>query len=177
MSKESSKIGKAKNAKPFPNSFTDEFLYTIDRGRRINFPAAFRRALSEESKDRVVVARGLDGCLLIYPKDVWEVRRVEFNQSPYAPKLQRRLQRELFHGAKESTFDSQGRITIPPRLMKLAKLEKEALIIGMGDRVELWNPAIYEEYLSQDDQAVETILEEFITRSTAKSGDDSKNKE
>lgn len=175
-------MGKTKNSNPFPNSFTDEFLYTIDHRGRINFPAPFRRALSEKSKDRVVIARGLDGCLLIYPKDVWEVRRLEFNQSPYTLKLQRRLQRELFHGAKESAFDSQGRITLPSRLMKLAKLEKEALIIGMGDRVEVWNPAVYEAYLSQDEKAVESILEEFITDSKnpldspAKSNDDSKHK-
>ena len=131
MSKEENKKRRTAGQNPFPNSFTDEFLYTIDHRGRINFPAPFRRALSGESRDRVVVARGLDGCLLVYPKDVWEERRREFNQSPYAPRIQRRLQRELFHGAKESIFDAQGRITIPPRLLKLAQLEKEALIIGL----------------------------------------------
>ena len=170
MSQQSGTKGK-KIPNPFPNSFTDEFLYTIDHRGRINFPAPFRRALSEDSKDRVVVARGLDGCLLIYPKNVWEERRKEFNQSPYAPRIQRRLQRELFHGAKESSFDSQGRITIPSRLMKSANLEKEALIIGTGDRVELWNPSNYERYMSTGDQAVEGLLEEYITRSKKTPGD------
>ncbi len=149
---------------PYPNSFTDEFRYTIDHRGRINFPAPFRRALSEESRDRVVVARGLDGCLLVFPKDVWEQHRREFNQTPYTPGQQRRLQRLLSMGAKESAFDSQGRITIPPRLMQLAKLEKEVLIIGMGDRVELWNPDVYDRYISESDQTVESILEEFLTR-------------
>lgn len=167
---------KAPGKNPFPNSFTDEFLYTIDHRGRINFPAPFRRALSDASRDRVVVARGLDGCLLVYPKDVWEERRREFNQSPYAPKIQRRLQRELFHGAKESTFDAQGRITIPPRLLKLAQLDKEALIIGMGDRVEIWNSSVYDKYLSQDEQAVESILEEFITRSSSSPKNDTDSK-
>ncbi len=150
---------------PFPNSFTDEFRYTIDHRGRINFPAPFRRALSEESHDRVVVTRGLDGCLFVFPKDVWEKHRREFNMTPYTPQQQRRLQRLLTQGAKESTFDAQGRITLPPRLIELAQLDKEVLIIGMGDRVELWNPQVYERYISESDQTVEAILEEFLTRS------------
>lgn len=156
---------------PFPNSFTDEFRYTIDHRGRINFPAPFRRALSEKSKDRVIVARGLDGCLFVFPKDIWESHRQEFNQTPYTPAQQRRLQRLLAHGAKESVFDAQGRITIPPRLIQLAQLEKEVLIIGMGDRVELWNPDIYAQYFGESDQTVESILEEFLTRPPRDRGD------
>jgi MraZ protein len=156
---------------PFPNSFTDEFQYTIDHRGRINFPAPFRRILSEDSQDRIIVARGLDGCLLVFPKDVWENHRREFNETPYTPAQQRRLQRLLAHGAKESSFDSQGRITIPPRLMQLAQLEKEVLIIGMGDRVELWNPGVYDRYISESDQTVESILEEFLTRPSQSKGD------
>ncbi|TKJ41480.1 division/cell wall cluster transcriptional repressor MraZ [candidate division LCP-89 bacterium B3_LCP] len=171
MSKEpEKKTGKGKS-NPFPNSFTDEFLYTIDNRGRINFPAPFRRILSDASKDRVVIARGLDNCLLIYPRDVWEVRRKDFNPSPYASRNQRRLQRELLHGARESSFDSQGRISIPSRLMKLAKLEKEALIIGVGDWVEVWNPSVYEQYLAQTDQQVESILEDYANRSSSSTSD------
>lgn len=162
---------KGKNPNPFPNSFTDEFLYTVDHRGRINFPAPFRRALSEESKDRVVVTRGLDGCLFIFPKDVWENHRSEFNRTPYTPQQQRRLQRLLAQGAKESAFDAQGRITLSPRLIELAKLDKEVLIIGMGDRVELWNPNVYKRYVAESDQTAESILEEFLTRSLANSGE------
>ncbi|MBU0518076.1 division/cell wall cluster transcriptional repressor MraZ [bacterium] len=155
---------------PFPNSFTDEFTYTIDNRGRVNFPAPFRRALSTAACDRVVVARGLDGCLFVFPKDVWEARRREFNQSPYTPTQQRRVQRLLAHGAKESAFDAQGRITIPQRLMELAKLEKGVLIKGMGDRVELWNPDVYDAYLNDSDQTVEAILEEFLSTSPGNLG-------
>ncbi|HDH57581.1 MAG TPA: division/cell wall cluster transcriptional repressor MraZ [Bacteroidetes bacterium] len=162
-----SSTGGEGNPNPFPNSFTDEFLYTLDHRGRINFPAPFRRALSERSRDRVVVTRGLDGCLFVFPKDVWENHRREFNRTPYTPQQQRRLQRLLAHGAKESTFDAQGRITLSPRLIEMARLEKEVLIIGSGDRVELWNPDVYERYISESDQTVESILEEFLTRSLA----------
>jgi len=155
----------------FPNSFTDEFRFTIDHRGRINFPAPFRRTLSEGSKDRVVVARGLDGCLIVFPKDVWERHRRDFNRTPYSPQQQRRLQRLLSYGAKESAFDGQGRITLTPRLIELAKLEKEVLIVGMGDRVELWNPEIYEKYISDSDQTVESMLEEYLTRSGSDPGE------
>ncbi len=164
MSPDAVKNEDGKERNPFPNSFTDEFRYTIDHRGRVNFPAPFRRALSDESKDRVIVARGMDGCLLVFPKDVWEQRRRDFNKTPYSPQQQRRLQRLLSFGAKESAFDGQGRITLTPRLIELAKLKKEVLIVGMGDRVELWNPDIYEQYISESDQTVESILEEYLTR-------------
>ncbi|MCX6640488.1 MAG: division/cell wall cluster transcriptional repressor MraZ [bacterium] len=158
---------------PFPNSFTDSFDYTIDHRGRINFPAPFRRALSEESKDRVVITRGLDGCLFVFPRDVWEKHRIEFNRSPYSPEQQRRLQRLLASGARESTFDAQGRITIPPRLVAMAQLEKDVLIIGMGDRVELWNPAIYDKYIEVGEDTVESILEKFLAGASGKPEDGS----
>ncbi|MFH1862217.1 MAG: division/cell wall cluster transcriptional repressor MraZ [bacterium] len=156
---------------PFENSFTDEFRYTIDHRGRINFPAPFRRALSKASRDSVVVARGLDGCLLVFPKDVWEKHRAHFLSSPYESlEKQRLLQRLLNYGAKESTFDAQGRITIPPRLRELAKLDKEVLIIGIGDRAELWNPEVFEAYLSRADKTVEKLLEEQLTRQQFNTG-------
>jgi MraZ protein len=171
MSPNSPKNPKKESSNPFPNSFTDEFLYTIDHRGRINFPAPFRRALSDGCRDRVIVTRGLDGCLFVFPKDVWEEHRKEFNRTPYSPTQQRRLQRLLAHGAKESTFDSQGRISLTPRLIELAKIEKEVLIVGMGDRVELWNPEIYEKYMSEGDQTAENILEEVLTRSLKDPGE------
>lgn len=153
---------------PFPNSFTDSFDYTIDQRGRINFPAPFRRALSDESKDRVVITRGLDGCLFVFPRDVWEKHLLEFNRSPYSLEQQRRLQRLLASGARESTFDAQGRITIPQKLIELARLEKDVLIIGMGDRVELWNPGIYDKYITAGEETAESILEKFLSGSSLK---------
>jgi MraZ protein len=171
MSPDAVKEEDGKGRPPFSYSFTDEFLYTLDHRGRINFPAPFRRALSDDSKETVVVARGLDGCLFVFPKDIWEKHRRDFNKTPYSPKQQRRLQRLLSYGARESTFDGQGRITLTQRLVDLAKLEKEVLIVGMGDRVELWNPDIYEKYISESDQDVESILEEYLTRSGMEPGE------
>ncbi len=156
---------------PFPNSFIGEFLYNIDGRGRTNFPAPFRHALAKASKDRLVIARGMDACLLVFPRDVWERHENEFNYTPYSYKNHRVIQRHLYYGARESGFDGQGRITIPPRLLQLAKIDKDVLIVGAGDRVEIWNPEIYEQYISGSSGAVESILEDFFTRRPANSGE------
>ncbi|RJP79569.1 MAG: division/cell wall cluster transcriptional repressor MraZ [Candidatus Zixiibacteriota bacterium] len=149
---------------PFPNSFIGEFRYTVDNRGRTNFPAPFRHALSEAAKDRLVIARGLDDCLLVFPRDVWEKHEIEFNYTPYSQKNLRLIQRHLYYGARETGFDGQGRITIPERLQQYAKIGAEALIVGAGDRVEIWNPDVYEKYIGESTESVETILEEYLTR-------------
>ena len=163
----------AKKVNPYPNSFIGDFSYTIDARGRTNFPAPFRHALSKESKDRVVIVRGLDTCLWVFPRDVWEKHDARINDDPYSPQKQRLMQRLVYLGARESGFDAQGRITIPPRLIHLAKLEKEVLILGVGKRVEIWNPEIYDQYVLKNGASAETILEEILTRPPVKPGDPS----
>lgn len=154
-------------SQPFSNSFTGDYRYTLDHRGRINFPAPFRRVLSDDSGDCVVVAKGPDGCLYVLPKDVWERRRMEISNSLYPSDLIRRLQREVTDGARDSTFDAQGRINIPLELIQWAKLKKEVLIKGVGDRVELWNPQVYQEYKSRSGMSFEEMIEKYFSQSSS----------
>ncbi len=133
----------------------------MDNRGRTNFPAPFRHALSRGSKDRVVVAPGLDDCLFVFPRDGWISMQSDFD-TPYIDEKLRIVQRHLFYETRELGFDSQGRITIPPSLLQLANIEKEVKIIGMNTWIEIWNPRTYIEFLKKTNQDKKTILEGYF---------------
>jgi MraZ protein len=160
----------ANKANPFPNSFIGEFPYTVDARGRTNFPAPFRHALSRQSKDRLVIARGLDPCIYVFPRDVWEAQENQINNTPYSPQEHRMAQRHVYYGARESGFDAQGRITIPQRLLQMARIDKDVLIVGQRNWVEIWNPEIYEQSILQSGDSIEPLLKEMYNRSFQRPG-------
>lgn len=164
----------AKKANSFPNSFIGEFSFTVDSRGRTNFPAHFRHALTKQSRNLLVIARGMDACVSVFPRDVWEQLERDFNETTYNTPAQQRLAlRQFYYGARESGFDAQGRITIPERLLQMAKIEKEVLIVGVRTHVEIWNPDLYEQYVMQSADMREAILEERRNRTFLKPGDSS----
>ena len=135
-----------------------EYNQNLDAKGRINIPAKFRDDLGSA----FVVSKGLDNCANIYPKQEWE----RFKQELYAvPSSKRRsLQRFFFSGAEECTIDAQGRVVIPPRIREYAGLVKEIVVVGVSDKVEIWNRDKWEEYMNSDEfnsEAVAGIMEEL----------------
>ncbi len=118
-----------------------EYNQNIDVKGRINVPAKFRLDLGES----FVVAKGLDNCVYIYPKAEWE--RFEEELCSVQPTQRRRLQRFFFSGAEECSADSQGRVVIPPKIREYAQLQKEIVVIGVSDKVEVWDRARWEGYM------------------------------
>jgi MraZ protein len=166
--KTAAKKGKKNN--PFPNSFIGEYNFTVDSRGRTNFPAPFRHALSRESKERLVLAKGVEECVVVFPRDVWEKLQSENLPSLFSPQKHRIVRRHLYHGARESGFDAQGRITIPPRLLALAKIDKEVLIVGEGDRAMIWNPEIYDKLIQEEAPLVKDLIEEIHNPAAGKAG-------
>lgn len=150
-----------------PNSFVGDFNFAIDSRGRTNFPADFRHALARGSKNRLVIARGIGPYLLVIPRDSWEKYKARFEGTPYTGEDSRLVLRLLNYSARETVFDEQGRITIPKRLIELAKIEKEVLIIGFTGWAEIWNPDIYLEYmtrrLAEKGETEETLLNKFLS--------------
>jgi len=141
------------------SSFKGEFRYTRDAKGRINIPARFRRALSPEANETFVVIRGFDGCLFLFPLDEWKKYEEKLRQLPTNKEKNRRLLRMMTSKASEGRCDKQGRISIPAELLKIAHIEKEVLIIGVLERIELWNPDIYKRYLDSSGDSYEDIAE------------------
>jgi MraZ protein len=119
--------------------FLGQYTYTLDSKGRLTIPSRFR----EELSGRVVVTRGLDRCLTVYPTDVWHEIAQKVTALTITDPRGRTLRRIFFADAIDAELDSHGRILIPDRLRTLGDLElsSEVTIIGLDTFIELWNPS------------------------------------
>lgn len=128
--------------------FLGQYAYTIDSKGRVTIPARFR----EELEETVVVTRGLDRCLAIYPIDVWESIAQKVTALPITDPRGRTLRRIFFADAVQVEPDRQGRVLLPERLRIYAGLvpTEEAVIVGLDRFMEVWSPERWErENISQ----------------------------
>ncbi len=122
--------------------FLGQYAYTLDSKGRITIPAAFRKALDGE---RVVVTRGLDRCLTLYPLAIWNEIAAKVNALPITDPKGRALRRLLFADAADAALDRQGRLLLPERLRHYAGLERDVIVVGLDRFIELWEPQRWEE--------------------------------
>ena len=132
-----------------------EYSHNIDRKGRLIMPAKFR----EELQERVVVNRGLDGCLYVYTMEQWSVVQKKIATLPTTKKDARNFQRMMLAKADECDLDSQGRILIPARLIQLAKLEKECVIVGVGNHIEIWAKDRWQTFEDEQQDSFEEFAE------------------
>lgn len=126
------------------NTFIGEYSYSLDLKGRINMPARFRQALSKNNKNTFVSTRGMDSCIWVYPLSQWFEIEKGLRSLSSLSKIHRTFVRNTARYATPSTYDKQGRITLSPSLIEYAGLEKEVLIIGMVNKMEVWNPKYLE---------------------------------
>lgn len=134
-----------------------EYSHNIDRKGRLIMPAKFR----EELQDKVVVNRGLDGCLYVYTMDQWSVVQKKLATLPTTKKNARNFQRMMLAKADECDLDSQGRILIPSRLVQLAQLEKECVIVGVGNHIEIWAKERWAAFEEEQEDCFEEFAEDL----------------
>jgi len=101
-------------------------------------PSRHRDSLAAGCDGRLTVTRHPDGCLLVYPRPAWEVRREQIAQLPFSA---RALQRLLLGSATDIDLDSAGRLLVPTELRAAAQLERDLMLLGMGAHFELWDSA------------------------------------
>ena len=101
-------------------------------------------------------------CLFVYPLDEWERKSATLREQPITDSETRKWRRVLAAFASETTCDKQGRIKIPQNLIEWARLEKEALITGALDRVEIWNPDIFARYMGDIEDKFEELAEGLL---------------
>ncbi len=141
--------------------FKGSYKFTIDHKGRVNIPAKFRRSTASTSHDLYVITRGLEGCLFIYPAEEWEKVERKLQNLSFTQKSHRLFGRYLLSNACDVQLDRQGRITIPQNLLDLAQIKKDALIIGVLERIEIWDPEVHEKYLDSAGKTYEEIAEEI----------------
>ena len=116
--------------------------YQLDAKGRIALPARFREAFAEG----MVLTLGQDGCLFAFPADEWRRRSEEVRSRPLDGQGARAYARMFFANAEQVDLDGQGRITIPQKLRGAVALEREAVVIGVSDRLEIWASAAWERF-------------------------------
>ena len=122
------------------NTFTGEFSYSLDSKGRLNIPAKFRNVLSKKNKNSFVITKGMDPCIWIYPVIVWQNIEDELKKLSSLSRVNRSFVRSTVRYTSAVKYDKQGRIAISQNLIDYAKLKKEVLIIGMVNKIEVWNP-------------------------------------
>lgn len=122
------------------NTFIGEYSYSLDTKGRVNIPAKFRQSLSEDNENTFVITRGIDSCIWIYPLTQWKMIENNLRNLSSLSKIHRSFVRNTARYASPSTYDKQGRIILTPSLIEYAGLDKELLIIGMVNKMEIWNP-------------------------------------
>jgi len=149
-------------------TFTGEFRYSIDSKGRVNIPAKFRKALPETSEDTFVVTRGLDENVIVYSLDKWQQIEEELLKLSSRLPEHRAYKRQATRFATPLKFDSQGRVALPVNLLKHAGIDKDVVIIGMIDEIEIWDPQILERYEENEFQLDAEDIEAIdnYTRST-----------
>lgn len=132
-----------------------EFRHSMDAKGRVFVPARWR----EELRSGVVLAQGLDHCIYVFGSPAFEELSLRLEELPVTRKTNRDYSRLLLGTASEEQMDKQGRISIPPVLREWARLDKEAVVIGVRSRAEIWDRDAWDAYKSSVENDYETIAE------------------
>ncbi|WP_368294014.1 division/cell wall cluster transcriptional repressor MraZ [Dehalobacter sp. TBBPA1] len=135
--------------------FMGEFLHTIDNKGRLIIPAKFRELLGNKS----FITKGMEDCLFLYPENGWLDFVEKLKQLPVSQTRAREFTRLFFSSAAECEFDKQGRILVPANLRERAFLEKDVVVVGVMDRIEVWDSLKWREYSTNAAQNYEDDAE------------------
>jgi len=130
----------------------------LDEKNRLILPAKFREELSAG----IVVTRGQERCLYLFAASEFASVHEKIRQAPVTSKQARDYLRVFLSGASDEVTDRQGRITLPGLLREYAGLNRELVIIGVGSRAEIWDSSVWQQYLSNNEQAFSETAEEVI---------------
>jgi len=135
--------------------FKGSYPYKIDAKGRLPLPPAFRKALGPPGS--LLVATRLDGCVALYGESDWQRLETQLRRLPAFSKQAKALTRHLASQASDCALDSQGRVLIPPALRALAGLKRDAIVVGALDRIEVWAPETWSDFLRDSERLLEDV--------------------
>lgn len=151
--------------------FLGEFECKIDAKGRIIIPAGLRKQIPQEAEERLVVNRGFERCLNLYPKNEWDLISAEVDKlSDYIEK-ERRFKYYFNRGATELTVDSASRILLPKKLLEYGNIKSEVVLFAHGNKIEIWNKEAYESLITNEPEDFSMLAEE-VMGNRRKEGDD-----
>lgn len=137
-----------------------EYHHTIDEKGRLTIPSKIRYELGE----KFIVTRGLDNCLFLYPSEEWKQIILKYKDLPNT-KEARNFMRFFLSGASECAFDKQGRIHISTPLISYASLDKDCVIIGVNDHLEIWGKTSWENFMDSNEDSFSDMADHLFSSS------------
>ena len=134
-----------------------EYKHTLDPKKRLSVPSKWRRDLGQT----LIITRGLDGCLFVYPQTQWQRITQKISELPLGQADTRSFNRFFLSGAVEVEVDSVGRILVPDFLKEFAGLDSKVVLAGIYDRVEIWAENKWEEYKSRIESQADQLAEKL----------------
>lgn len=134
-----------------------EYEHSIDTKGRLIMPSK----LKEDIGEKFVVTKGLDGCLFVYSQTEWKIFEEKLRTFPLTNKDARALIRFFLAGAMECEIDKQGRFLIPANLREFAGLEKEVVVIGVLNKIEIWSKNKWLQYSEEENNSADEIAEKM----------------
>jgi MraZ protein len=134
-----------------------EYTHTIDEKNRVALPAKFRVEMGK----KIVITPGLDSCLFIFTLKEWQKIEEKLNQSSLLQADNRSFNRFMFGGATETEVDSNGRILLPDFLKERISLKNKVVIIGVSNRLEVWNEKVWMEYKKVVEKQADGLAEKL----------------
>ena len=132
-----------------------EYKHTIDNKKRLAIPAKFRKDLGEKA----VITKGFESCLVIYILDEWQKHAQKLESLPTGQADARNLARMILSGASDVELDKLGRILIPDYLKNYASLKKNVTLLGLSNKIEIWDTEKWEEHRKKTESSVGDIAE------------------
>lgn len=136
---------------------TGEFNHSIDSKGRLIIPSKLRDSLGEH----FVITKGMDGCLFLYPENEWEAFEGKLRTLPLTNKKAREFKRFFLGSAVDGEIDKQGRILISTSLRTYANLDKEVVLAGVLDKVEIWSKDAWEARTAEIEENIEDIASDM----------------
>lgn len=137
--------------------FIGEYEHTLDEKKRVSLPKTFRQGLGK----KMVITRGLDNCLFVYPKGGWEKVATKLQELSFAQADTRGFNRFMLSGAAEVDVDSAGRILVPEHQKQFAGLKKNVVFAGVSDRVEIWDADRWNAYKAKIEKQADALAEKL----------------
>ena len=141
--------------------FIGEYHHTIDEKNRIIIPAKFRGELGKE----FIVTRGIENCLFVYSLENWAKITTKLNALPFTKKDARTFNRFFMSGATSVELDKQGRVNVTAPLIDYANIVKDCVIIGTGDRLEIWAQEAWNDFFNSTKDSMSDIAENLFSES------------
>ena len=142
--------------------FYGEYKHNIDRKGRLILPAKFRDCCKDHGIERFYLTRGLDKCIFMFTEDEWRSQEQKFKAMPFTKQETRAFNRMFFSGAVDANPDKQGRFIIPDYLKDYANIKRDTIIIGVANRIEIWDKKSWMEFYENSSDSFEQIAENIL---------------